>query len=313
MSAAGAPAPAPALDATVLICSRERPAMLGETVRSVLAGAALPRELLVVDQSELADAGLARLGAVGGCTVRYVHSDTRGLSRARNVGLRAAASDVVVLIDDDMFVEPGWLALLLAGLAGGDERTVATGRVLPAPDEGAGGTVPPAALLTRATPAVYRGRQPIDVVPGANVALYRATVLAIGGYDERLGAGTRFAAADDNDIGLRLLDAGCEVRHVPEAVVLHRAWRAPGARARLRWDYGRGKGAFYAKHMRRGDAYARRRMARDAAARMRRAGAALASSPRSPRTAAAQVVYLAGLLAGAAEWRARERRRGTPR
>lgn len=300
----------PPLPATVLVCSRDRPAMLGETVASVLDGERVPRELLVVDQSARPHEGLPDLGTVRGCAVRYLHSAASGLSRARNIGLREAASDVVVLIDDDMFVERGWLELLLAAMPATEPGVVVTGRVLAAPDEGAGGTVPPAALVTRAAPAVYRGRQPIDVVPGANVALHRATVLALGGYDERLGAGTRFASADDNDIGLRLLDAGCEVRHVPEAVVLHRAWRTQRQRIRMRWDYGRGKGAFYVKHMSRSDRYARRRMAADARTRIRVAATALL---RSPPTSAAHLVYLAGMIAGAVEWQAAEQARDADR
>lgn len=293
------------LDVTVLICSRERPGMLAETVGSVLAGASVPGELLIVDQSARAHETLGGLGVVRGCAVRYVHSSSRGLSRARNIGLQAARNDVVVLVDDDMFVEHDWLALLVGAMPAGDPSVVLTGRVLAAPPEGAAGAVPHAALVTRDTPAVYRGRQTTDVVAGANVALHRATVLDIGGYDERLGAGTRFASADDNDVGLRLLDAGCEVRHVPDAVVLHRAWRTERQRARMRWDYGRGKGAFYVKHMRRADPWARRRMSADAWARLRAVRGAL---PRAPGHAAGQAVYLAGMVAGAIEWCARERR-----
>ncbi|MDQ3851054.1 MAG: glycosyltransferase, partial [Actinomycetota bacterium] len=304
-----APPLRPPLTATVLICSRDRPRMLAETVRSVLAGASVPRELLVVDQSARVHEPLARLGSVRGCAVRYLHSDSSGLSRARNIGLRAASSEVVVLIDDDMFVEAEWLARLLAGLPGGDPRAVATGRVLPAPPEGTRGDVPAAALVTRTVPAVYRGRQPNDVVPGANVALHRATVLALGGYDDRLGAGARFSSADDNDIGFRLLDAGCEVRHVPEAVVLHRAWRTRRQRVRMRWDYGRGKGAFYAKHMRSSDGYMLARMRSDARVRGRRAVGSLRASPA---TSLGQLVYLAGMISGATEWLVRERRQPAP-
>jgi GT2 family glycosyltransferase len=293
-----------ALDATILVCSRNRPRMLAETVASILEGERVPSELLVVDQSTDAHAELAALGSVRGCDVSYLHTSSSGLSRARNIGLRAARCEVVVLLDDDMLVERDWLERLLAGHAAGGPRAVATGRVLAGPDEGDGGTVPPAALVTRATPAVYRGRQPTDVVPGANVALYRAVALALGGYDERLGAGARFGSADDNDMGLRLLDAGCEVRHVPDAVVLHRAWRTPRGRALMRWTYGRGKGAFYAKHMRRGDRYALARMRADTRARVRAVRRGL---PRAPAVAAGHVLYLAGMLSGAAEWLLRER------
>ena len=301
----------PTLDVTVLICSRNRPRMLSETVASILDGACVPRELLVVDQSAGAHPGLAALGTVRGCAIRYLRSPTRGLSRARNVGLHAASSDVVVLIDDDMFVEHDWLERLVAALPADARRVVLTGRVLAAPPEGATGDVPAAALVTRDAPASYRGRQPTDVVPGANVALHRATVLAIGGYDERLGAGTRFASADDNDIGLRLLDAGCEVRHVPEAVVLHRAWRTPRELARMRWDYGRGKGAFYVKHMSRSDPWARRRMTADASTGTDEPPSQ-PTLPRTPGRAGGHAIYLAGMLAGAAEWGVRERPRRRP-
>ena len=289
--------------ATVLICSRERPAMLLDTVDSVLAGATVPAEILVVDQSQAPHNALDRMGEVRGCSVRYRPFAKPGLSRARNVGLREAREDVVVLLDDDMFVAPDWLPLLLGGLAD-DPRGVATGRVLAAPNEGGEGLVPAAALVQRTEPAVYRGPQAFDVVPGANVALWRETALALGGYDERLGAGTRFAAADDNDMGHRLLQAGCEVRFVPAAVVYHRAWRAPDELLRLRWNYGRGKGGFYAKHAGLRDRRMLRRAAIDGVRRVKRA---VVSLPRSPRDAVAELVSLAGLLAGALDWLVRER------
>ena len=289
--------------ATVLICSRDRPEMVLDTVRSVLEGDTVPAEIVVVDQSSVENPALAELGAVRGCRVCYRASATAGLSRGRNVGLRAASEDVVVLLDDDMFVAADWLGTLLGGLPD-HPRGVATGRVLAAPEEGAGGTVPAAALVQRTEPAVYRGPQSFDVVPGANVALRRDTVLALGGYDERLGAGTRFASADDNDMGHRLLQAGCEVRFAPAAVVYHRAWREPGELVRLRWGYGRGKGAFYAKHAGLRDRRMLRRATIEAARRVKRAARAL---PASPRGALAELVSLLGMISGGIDWVVRER------
>ena len=288
---------------TVVICSRERPALLLDTVRSVLAGARVPDELLVVDQSVEENTELLALGPVRGCDVRYVRTELTGLSRARNVGMRAARHDIVVLLDDDMFVEEDWLESLLSGLPA-DPRAVVTGRVLAAPPKRPGDAVPPAALVTSENPATYVGPQPRDVVPGANVAFHRQEVLELGGYDERLGAGTRFSAADDNDMGHRMLVAGFRVQHVPNAVVLHRAWRPRAERLLLRWRYGRGKGAFYAKHIGLGDRHMRRRAWADIRGRLGRASRSVLASPRS---AAAELLSVAGNLSGAADWIIRER------
>jgi glycosyltransferase involved in cell wall biosynthesis len=292
-----------ALPVSIVMCSRNRPELLGDTVRSVLATHPVPAELVVVDQGDVPDAAIAALGTVGGCRVVHVPSTTRGLSRARNVGLRAASHPVVVLLDDDMLVEPGWLGPLVTAVAG-SPGTVATGRVLAAPPEDGAAALPPAALVADEEPRVARGPQPRDVMPGANVAVHRDEVLALGGYDERLGAGTRFGAADDNDMGHRLLRAGATIRHEPASVVLHRAWRPRAELRRLRWAYGRGKGAFYAKHLQLRDGWIAKRLARDVARRARRAVVAL---PREPRTTAAELVSIAAILAGVAEWLIRER------
>src|SRR5215210_228342 len=297
------------LAASVLIASRGRPEMLLDTIDAVLAARRVPAEIVVVDQSEEPQPELEGLGAERGCELRYVHSATSGLSRARNVGLRQASQDVIWVLDDDMLPEDDALELLLAGRSGPDDRTVTTGRLLAAPPEGPGLTQPPGALVTRAEPEVFRGRQPLQVVPGPNVALPREVMLEIGGYDERLGAGTRFPGAEDHDLSMRLLDAGCEVRHVPEAVVLHRSWRDRGDAVRLRWGYARGVGGFYAKHASLRDRHTLERAAREVRARLGRAATSLISSPA---TSARNLLSLAGLLFGALEWSLRYRvgRRG---
>jgi GT2 family glycosyltransferase len=151
---------------------------------------------------------------------------------------------------------------------------------------------------------IYHGRQRRDVGPGANVAIPREVVLELGGYDERLGAGTRFGGAEDNDIGLRLLDAGCEVRHIPDAVMLHRAWRSREARLRLRWAYALGKGAFYAKHAHLHDPYTLRRLRDDIGSRSRRL---LRAGIRRPRSLAGEAVTIVGLLSGFLSWTVLER------
>jgi GT2 family glycosyltransferase len=272
--------------------------MVADAVRSVLAGRSIPEELVIVDQSREPNAELASLGPIAACDVRYVHSHTAGASRGRNIGLVVASSDVVVILDDDMLVEPEWLGALVAALPEG-ETAIATGQVLAGPPEVAGGDVPAATLFVAPNPVVHRGRQAGDVVPGAGVALPRQLALALGGYDERLGPGTRYHSAEDNDLALRLVDAGCAVHHEPRAIAIHRRWREADDVRRLRWRYGRGKGAFYAKHLSLRDRYVLGRMGRDIVMRGRRIAVGVV---RSPRAALGDIVYLAGVASGATEW-----------
>ncbi len=290
--------------ATLVICSRNRPRLLCDTVASVLRGTDLPAELLIVDQSDCPHPTLASAAAGGPCTIRYEWASGRGLSRARNQGLALARCPIVAYLDDDMFVATGWFGTLVRALAAVGPDTVVTGRVLPAPGGQPGGFVP--AQVRSTAPAIYRGRLSKDVLAGGHMAAYAATLRAAGGFDERLGAGARFPAADDNDLGFRLLESGFRIRYVPEAVVYHRAWRSPSAYWRVRWSYGRGKGGFYAKHLSHAAVHMALRGLVDVLQRVRAFPGRLVVDPRR---AAGDVLYVVALLVGATQWLLTERGR----
>jgi len=291
---------------SLIICSRDRPGLLRDTVASVLAGDAVPAELVVVDQSAAPHPELGAVGEERGCIVRYLWTPgARGLSRARNAGIAAARHDLLAIIDDDMFVAPAWFGALVGALLSDAGRgAVVTGRVLPAATGTPGGFVP--ALVVDESPAAYTGRIWKDVLAGGHMIAQRATLAAVGGFDERLGAGSPFPAADDNDLGFRLLEAGYRIVYAPEAVVYHRAWRPKGDYLRMRWNYGCGKGGFYTKHGSLRDRYMVRRMGRDI-------GQRFVLFPRRALyeryRACGDIVYVLGILYGTARWTLTRRRR----
>ncbi len=95
------------------------------------------------------------------------------------------------------------------------------------------------------------------------MAMYRSAARDIGGFDVRIGPGTAFPAAEDNDFGFRLLKAGYQIIYVPGAVIYHRSFREEKTFLPLRWNYRVGRGAFYAKYFSLKDTYLLRRMVRD--------------------------------------------------
>jgi GT2 family glycosyltransferase len=284
-------------NASLLFCSRDRPRLLLDTVESVLQGDDVPAEIVIVDQSRAPHPELSDWSG-GGPLMRYIHSASRGLSVARNIAIAAAACDDLVIIDDDMFVDRRWFGALIGALRAEGPRVVVTGRVLPdAAANSPGGFVP--ALVTGAEKARYRGRLPGDVLAGGHMAARRAVFEQVGGFDARLGAGSRFPAADDNDLGFRLLKAGYAIVYVPEAVVYHRAWRPASEYLTMRWRYGRGKGGFYGKHLPAEPRYMAGRIVRDIG---RRVLAFRTRIRRDARGAAGDAVYSAGVLLGVLEW-----------
>jgi GT2 family glycosyltransferase len=286
---------------SVVVCTRNRPRLLAETVASILAADELPDEIVVVDQSDRPGLELEGMSR-DGCDVRVVPSVSKGLGHARNEGVEAAAHDVLVFVDDDMLADARWLPELIGALVAGGPKTVVTGAVEATHAESWRAFTPSTQEYPRG--AVFEGRVGRDVLAGGHMALERSAVDDLGGFDPRFGAGAAYPAADDNDFGFRLLERGYRIAYVGDAVLYHRAWRAGWRYPIVRWRYGRGKGGFYAKHMRGNDGYMRRRAASDLGARVRRFPRLLL---RRPALALGDLVYIAGVLVGAARWRLRER------
>jgi glycosyltransferase involved in cell wall biosynthesis len=222
---------------TVAICTRDRPDRLEGCLEAVAAVLRPDDQLLVVDSASGPTTGAVARSA----GVDVLRLERPGLSRARNAALDAARHDLLAFTDDDCRPAPGWPAALAEGF--GDEAIgFVTGRVI-----GAGPGVPLAVkvdeqplLLDRTVPMQALGH-------GANVAVRRPAALAVGGFDELLGAGSRFRAGEDTDMFRRLLDAGWLGRYLPAATVTHLQWRNHSQALRASYGYGMGYGAMSAK------------------------------------------------------------------
>jgi hypothetical protein len=87
-------------------------------------------------------------------------------------------------------------------------------------------------------------------------------------------------------------------------VLYHRAWRNPEAYLPLRWNYGRGQGAYYAKYLSLRDRHMLRRLIlgiKDHSIHF------LHRVRRERREAYGEALYALGLFCGAAKWLATQR------
>lgn len=225
------------LAATVIVPTRDRPGYLRVTLAS-LAAQDLGQnayEVLVVDDGPSAETRAVAGDAAG--PVRYVEREgVPGLNSARNTGIAAARSDLIVFVDDDVEAPPAWLRALVEGRRrhpdalcfGGPIELRLEGSRLPM----CGREPPP--LTTLDGGPVDRE---IDLVWGANMAFDRGALELAGMFD----AGVPYGF--DEDMWERRLRAhGGRIVYLADAGLVHRRDRNDAKLpALLRESYRRGR------------------------------------------------------------------------
>jgi len=277
---------------SIVLSTRDRAAFLPDALRALeRIESPAPWELIVVDNGST-DATPDVLRAFAASTrvaFRAVHEPRPGLSRARNAGWRAATADVIAFTDDDCYPAPdfvdAWLACFTDPAVG-----YAGGRITLHDPADAPVTIQ---LLDTPVEFVPRTFARAGVIQGANMAARRTVLDALGGFDERLGAGTPFPS-EDLDFVSRAAAAGWAGRYDPRpSVAHHHRRRTPEQVEALRRGYDLGRGAYYAKCL-------LDPLRRAAAARVwtRSLARTLAAAPGSARARA----QFAGELRGALGW-----------
>ncbi len=276
--------PCAAPDLSIIVCTRNRAAQLRRTLQR-LDGAAVPAgvgvELLVVDNgSRDGTAELVRAQAgKAAFPVVYLFEPRPGKSRALNLALRHARGGLVAFLDDDVEPSPDWLLQVWQEFSADPELGVLAGRV-----ELADPRDLPLMICTDTVRRLVREFVEADGYFGGCCTFRRVVLARTGDFDLRFGPGARFPAAEDADYAYRVWKAGWKMLYAPTVLVFHHhGRRTRAAEDRLSRAYNVGRGAFYAKHMLRGDRFAARLMFWTLRSRWRqvRRGGGLAWASRS--------------------------------
>jgi glycosyltransferase involved in cell wall biosynthesis len=103
------------VDISVVLNTRDRPERLALVLRCLAGQRELPGglEVLVIDDGSTRDLSPA-LESLGALDVRLIRQPPLGYAVARNLGLGAAANEVVLWLDDDILFDPLFVAEHLA-------------------------------------------------------------------------------------------------------------------------------------------------------------------------------------------------------
>ena len=209
---------------TALVCTRNRGASITGAVSSILASTHPEFELVVIDQSTNDETAQVLAPFLGDARLRYLPTRTQGLGKARNLGLAEARGEVVAMTDDDCEVPPHWLETMAAAFAAHPDVAVAFCNVEAVPYDAKAGFIP--AYVRSGSKLLSSGLDKCRARGiGAGIAVRRPAVLALGGFDEMLGAGAAFFGCEDGDLVVRALALGYGVYETDAVAVLHSGFR----------------------------------------------------------------------------------------
>ncbi|MBB5440363.1 glycosyltransferase involved in cell wall biosynthesis [Pedobacter sp. AK017] len=214
---------------SIVICTRNRPKALDQCVKALMDSQDKDFELIVVDNAPDDDSTEQIMKKYP--DVKYVKEPRKGLSIARNTGVRHTIHNIIAFTDDDVIVEPNWTRIIKTTFQ--DPLTMAvTGLVIPISlqvkaqylfEKNQGFN---RGYITKVFDKNYFEKYlnigvPVwDIGAGANMAFRRKIFEQIGWFDERLGAGAS-GCSEDSEFWYRIMAEGWSCNYYPQLFVYH--------------------------------------------------------------------------------------------
>lgn len=242
---------------SVIVSTRNRHEQLPRCLDTLLQLSYPNYEIIVVDNAPSSNA-TQELIRQQYPQIRYVREDWPGLSSARNCGIAYASGEIVAITDDDVLVDPYWLAALVDAFQIDQEVVCVSGLIIAAEIE------TPAQFLIEECGNLSKGlkRQVYDMHEhrptnqplypytagmfgsGANIAFRKSALEESGNFDLLLGTGTPSRGGEDLAIFFDIVTSGKKVVYEPAAIVWHYHRREYEQLRKQMYNYGVGLAAY---------------------------------------------------------------------
>ncbi len=220
------------LPLTVAIPTFGRDSVLTDTITALLEQHPPAAEILIVDQTPVHDAEteqrLTQWHAQS--AIHWIRKERPSQPAALNVALAQATQPFVLMLDDDIRIDPGFLAAHLEGFIAADVWMV-VGQVLQPGEEPLVGPVPRDQGPLADLQFPFRSAEPAWISNGmsGNMTVRRERILALGAFDENFTPPVSYRF--DTDLCKRLTRAGGRIRFQPKARIYHLRAQRGGTRS----------------------------------------------------------------------------------
>ena len=217
-----------------------RKELMERAVESILAQSYTDFEIIIVDQSEEINEDVEKKDA----RIKYVHISEKGLSLARNIGLKMASGDIIGLMDDDAVYEHSILGDVSEIFSENDKIGFISGQIIDINNMGKEQKSAPQRALNQ----INFFRHCLS----AALFIRKQTISGLF-FDEDLGIGRYLGSAEESDIVLQIMYKKMKGVYVPNIHVYHPRQNGRADISKIdinkHKSYCRGYGAFCAKHI----------------------------------------------------------------
>ena len=233
------------------------------TIQSIIEQSYTDWELIAVGQGDCDNPrvnkilDLVRSVSKNEPRVKYIHIEEAGACRAKNASIQAARGEVIAEIGDDAEAAPDWLETMVTYFSDHPDVYVVGGSVIKPTKVKRGLAVCPSVEPSEKVydPGIMESPPDGWNLISCNLGLRKDVFKVIGYYDDYLGPGSVFPAADDTDLLLRMEAAGIKMGSTPRMVVNHTYGYRYGLKNFMKhqYNYSYGNGGLAAKRTLAGD------------------------------------------------------------
>lgn len=164
----------------------------------------------------------------------FVSTDMRGLSKARNLGIRHLSGDLVLLSDDDCWYEKDAIKKIVNYFDENNDIDILLTQIFdPVADVPYKNYPADSAKLTKST----------DLLSKSSIEVAYRMKKPVLDFDELFGLGAKYVAGEENDFLIRSLKKGKHIQYEPIVTVFHEKKVQKESNKQLI-----AKGAFYSKN-----------------------------------------------------------------